>query len=41
MEGPQIQLLNDSGATVARLYPATKTQFNGQTDGGGPITVSR
>jgi hypothetical protein len=41
MEGPQVQLLNDSGATLARLYPASKTQFNGQTEGGGPITVSR
>ena len=41
MEGRQVQLLNDSGATVARLYPATKTQFNGQTEGGGPVSVSR
>ena len=41
MEGEQVQLLNDAGTTVARLYPASKTQFNGQTEGGGPITVSR
>jgi hypothetical protein len=41
MEGPQVQLLSDSGATIARLYPASKTQFNGQTEGGGPISVSR
>jgi hypothetical protein len=41
MEGKQVQLLNDSGATVARLYPASKTQFNGQTEGGGPVSVSR
>ena len=41
MEGKQVQLLSDSGATVARLYPATKTQFNGQTEGGGPVSVSR
>jgi hypothetical protein len=41
MEGQQIQLLNDSGATLARLYPSSKTQFSGQTEGGGPITVSR
>lgn len=41
MEGPQVQLLSDSGATLARLYPTTKTQFSGQTEGGGPITVSR
>ena len=41
MEGRQVQLLNDSGATVARLYPSAKTQFNGQTEGGGPVSVSR
>lgn len=41
MEGGQVQLLNDSGTTVARLYPASKTQFSGQTDGGGPISVTR
>ena len=41
MEGKQVQLLNDTGATVARLYPSSKTQFNGQTEGGGPVSVSR
>ncbi len=41
MEGTQVQLLNDAGTTVARLYPSSKTQFTGQTEGGGPITVSR
>jgi hypothetical protein len=41
MEGNQVQLYNDAGSTVARLYPASKTQFNGQTAGGGPVTVSR
>ena len=41
MVGNQVQLLNDKGSTVARLYPSSKTQFNGQTDGGGPITVTR
>ncbi len=41
MEGGQVQLLNDAGSTIARLYPASKTQFNGQTEGGGPVTVSR
>jgi hypothetical protein len=41
MEGSQVQLLNDAGATVARLYPQSKTQFTGQTEGGGPVTVSR
>jgi Protease inhibitor Inh len=41
MEGTQVQLLNDAGTTIARLYPSSKTQFSGQTEGGGPITVSR
>lgn len=41
MEGGQVQLLNDAGTTIARLYPQSKTQFSGQTEGGGPITVSR
>jgi hypothetical protein len=41
MESGQVQLLNDAGTTLARLYPTSKTQFNGQTAGGGPITVSR
>jgi hypothetical protein len=41
MEGTQVQLLNDAGATVARLSPSSRTQFNGQTAGGGPISVSR
>lgn len=41
MEGGQVQLLNDAGSTIARLYPSSKTQFSGQTEGGGPVTVSR
>ena len=41
LEGGQVQLLNDSGATVARLYASSKTQFSGQTNGGGPISVFR
>ena len=41
MEGKQIQLLDDSNVTVARLYAASKTQYNGQTEGGGPVTVTR
>jgi hypothetical protein len=41
LEGQQVQLLDDAGATVARLYPASKTQFNGQTPGGGPVSFSR
>jgi hypothetical protein len=41
MDGGQVQLFNDAGTTLARLYPASKTLFNGQTEGGGPVTVSR
>jgi hypothetical protein len=41
MEGGQVQLLNDAGTTVARLYASSRTQLNGQTPGGGPITVTR
>jgi len=41
MDGNQVQLLNDAGSTVARLYPNSKTQFSGQTEGGGPVSVSR
>lgn len=41
MENSQVQLLNDSGTTIARLYAQSKTLFNGQTEGGGPVTVTR
>jgi hypothetical protein len=41
IEGGQVQLLNDAGTTVARLYPTSKSQLDGQTPGGGPITVTR
>jgi hypothetical protein len=41
LEGSQVMLLNDSGGTVARLSPTSKTQFNGLTQGGGPVSVSR
>jgi hypothetical protein len=41
MEGGQVQLLDDAGGTVARLYASSKTQFNGQTEGGGPVSVTR
>ena len=41
LEGRQIMLLDDSGGTVARLYASTKTQFNGTTAAGGPVTFSR
>jgi hypothetical protein len=41
VEGSQVQLLNDAGTTVARLIPASRSQLNGQTSGGGPVTVTR
>lgn len=41
LENNQVQLMNDTGATVARLYPSSATQFNGQSEGGGPVSVSR
>jgi hypothetical protein len=41
IDGGQVQLLNDAGTTVARLYPASRSQLNGQTPGGGPVTVTR
>ena len=41
LEGQQVQLLDDAGATVARLYPSSKTQFNGQTPGGAPVSFAR
>jgi hypothetical protein len=41
LEGQQVQLLDDAGATVARLYPTSKTQFSGQAPGGGPVSFSR
>ena len=41
LEGQQVSLLNDSGATVARLRAASKTQFNGQTTAGDAVSVSR
>ncbi len=41
LESGQVQLLDDAGTTVARLYPTTKSQLDGQTPGGGPVTVTR
>jgi len=41
LETGQVQLFNDAGSTVARLYPSSRTQFSGQIEGGAPITVSR
>lgn len=41
LEGRQVQLLNDSNTTVARLYASSKTQYEGQTEGGGPVSVTR
>lgn len=41
LESGQVQLLDDAGTTVARLYPTSKSQLDGQTQGGGPVTVTR
>ncbi|MGQ7793914.1 AprI/Inh family metalloprotease inhibitor [Faunimonas sp. B44] len=41
LEGRQVTLVDQSGATVARLYPSSKTQFNGQTSGGAAVSFSR
>jgi hypothetical protein len=41
LNGGQVTLIDDTGATVARLSPSSKTQFNGQTEGGAPVSVSR
>ncbi|WP_084175127.1 AprI/Inh family metalloprotease inhibitor [Afifella pfennigii] len=41
ISGNQVSLLDQSGATVARLYPSSKTQFNGQTETGSAISVMR
>lgn len=41
LNGSQVTLMDDSGATVARLYPSSKSQFEGQTGGGQAVSVSR
>lgn len=41
LEGQQVKLVNESGATAVRLYASSKTQFSGQTGGGTAVSVSR
>ncbi|MBZ8135024.1 hypothetical protein CLD20_17240 [Afifella sp. IM 167] len=41
LTGNQVSLLDQSGSTVARLYSSSKTQFNGQTESGAAISVTR
>lgn len=41
LEGQQVKLVNESGATAVRLYAASKTQFSGQTGSGAAVSVSR
>jgi len=41
INGNQVSLLDQSGSPVARLYPSSKTQFNGQTETGAAISVTR
>lgn len=41
IEAGQIQLFDDAGSTVARLYPQSRGQLSGQSAGGGPVTVTR
>ncbi|MYZ49300.1 AprI/Inh family metalloprotease inhibitor, partial [Propylenella binzhouense] len=41
LEGNQVRLVDGSGATVARLYPSSKTQFNGQTEAGAAVSFNR
>jgi hypothetical protein len=41
LNGRQVALMDESGATLARLYPSSKTRFNGQTSAGVPVSVFR
>ena len=41
LNGGQVTLMDDSGATVARLYPSSKSEFQGQTGSGESVSVSR
>lgn len=41
LNGREVALVNESGATIARLYPSTKTRFSGQTSTGTPVSVFR
>lgn len=41
LDGREVALVDQSGATVARLVPSTKTRFSGQTSTGTPVSVFR
>ncbi|HEX2257816.1 MAG TPA: AprI/Inh family metalloprotease inhibitor [Afifellaceae bacterium] len=41
LNGRQVALVDESGATVARLYPTSKVSFSGQTSAGVPVSFAR
>ena len=41
VSGKQLPLYDDSGAALARLYSSGGEKFDGQTEGGLPISLSR
>ncbi|SEQ84529.1 Protease inhibitor Inh [Faunimonas pinastri] len=41
LDGKQVRLIDDQGATVARLYASSKTQFSGETQAGAPVSFAR
>ena len=41
LNGRQVALVDESGATVARLYPTSKINFSGQTSAGVPVSFAR
>ena len=41
LNGRQVALVDESGATLARLYPSSKTRFSGQTSAGVPVSIFR
>lgn len=41
LSGNQVLIFDDSGNTIARLYPSGQERFDGQTTGGSPVSLSR
>ncbi|MGI6856010.1 protease inhibitor Inh/omp19 family protein [Mesorhizobium sp. 1B3] len=41
VSGKQLTLYDESGSTLARLYSSGAEKFDGQTEGGVPISLSR
>lgn len=39
--GKQLTLYDESGGTLARLYSTSEGQFNGQTEGGAAVSLTR